>query len=178
MNRRRFVFPVIAILGVIVVGTIFNLNPPFPILWRRVRIPETNLSIQIPAGYEYLGGSSLFIVDDLDSIETTPAYPVFRVWATKFTNSYREYQAPQDVLMMVFHDDFEHPQRQIINGVEVYLARLIGEPPEVETQVVRALLIHKNQYISFDAVGLPSETETIYAMVEVMLDSLLVEENK
>ena len=113
----------------------------------------------------------------MDSIGAETTYPAFWIFPTSHTDDYRTYQAPEDVLAKVFQDDFEEPQKQTIQGVDIYLARYIGAPTEKEIQVVKALLFHNNQYIIFDAVGLTSETDRLYTMAEAMLNSLRIEEN-
>lgn len=113
---------------------------------------------------------------EIDKVNFFSAYPLFRVFARKFTDAYRTFQAPEDVLENVFRTDFEKPQGYNIQGVEVYLGRYTGDPSQEEIPVVKALLFYDNQYITFDAVDLSAETDMLYTMTEAMLNSLLVEE--
>jgi hypothetical protein len=175
MSKKLSVF-IMLILGVIFSLALLFQNWSSPILWRRVRIPETRLSVQIPLGYEYLDGISLLIMEEIDTVNFLPSYPLFYVSAKKFTDAYRTFQAPEDVLANVFKTDFEEPQWRNIQGVDVYLGRYTGDPSQEEIPVVKALLFYDNQYITFDAVGLSEETEMLYTMTEAMLNSLLVEE--
>lgn len=170
-NKWLFLIALLAVLGIAV---FIGVKLFFPLVWQRVRIPESPLSIQIPVGYEYIDGNPLLIMDELDSIDGEPTYPVFWIFPTRHTDAYREYQSPEDVIAKIFQGTYSEPIKQTINGVDVYVVYYTGTPSQDEVDLVKALFFYENQYITFDAVGYPSEAETISQLADAMLNSLSV----
>jgi len=171
-NRQTILFFVfLAGLGILSVSLSWLKKPAYFLARERIRIPETDLTIQILEGYQYFQNSGLNISKDLLNLSSTPTFHFRR---EGYTDTYRSYQTPADVLPRIFSQDFETPEVRIINGIQVYLSRYIGNN-SAHTRVVLALLFYENIYVSFYAWGLPSEIEPIYTMVETMLLSLQVE---
>ncbi len=82
--------------------------------------------------------------------------------------------SPEVIIPNFFKGVYDNPKKQTINGIDVYLSRYNGDSPEYR-QMVKGLIVLDDQYIEFDGHGAPSETDTIYQILEKMLSSLRVE---
>lgn len=147
------------------------------LLWRpniaqssgqRIHIPDTNLSIQIPSGYQVLGDKLLFIKEEGDSP------PTFSLGSMNYSNAYRD-QSIEDILPRVFINDYTFPERQNINGIDIFLARYNGETSLDNKPIIIALLLYKDQSVVIHATGTPENADELFDTLKNILSSLEVE---
>lgn len=175
--RRKLVLSLFLFVVAIVLGALgFFLSLPRSVLApERYRIPETNVTVQIPAGFEAHADTSLFIMVDIYQSFATPVglqkLFEFKVYEA---DPYRGPQSPESIIENYFRQ--LQPEKQSFQDFDVYLAERNSEQSS-ETLFLKGFIVYQtDQYISFDAHGAKIESEAIYALVEAMFSSLHIEE--
>ncbi|NUM47840.1 MAG: hypothetical protein HUU38_24300 [Anaerolineales bacterium] len=175
--RRKRILSLFLLVVVIVLGALgFFLSLPRAILApERYRIPETNVTVQIPAGFEAHTYTSLFIMVDIYQSFATPAgLQKMFVFKPYEADPYRGLQSPEAVIENYFRQ--LQPEKQSFQDFEIYLAE-VKPKTSSEYLFIKGLIVYQtDQFISFEAHGAKIESEAIYGLVEAMLSSLRIEE--
>jgi hypothetical protein len=175
MKIKRILGPLLLVVIAILIFilAVGNSKRPYSHSSTRVLIPDTNVSVQIPAEFLY-NPSGLYIFEDPYKTFATPI-PLLKLLAFEalIPDPYRGYQSPEQVTDNFFKGNV--PEKQIIHEFEVYLLRQ-DWPIRTETVILKGLILYgEEQYISLDFHGPSSESRRLYALVDAVLNSMWVE---